>query len=209
MTIAYPIPKWYHPAPTTYLLNYADLTELPLDLFGTPAGREELVRRVKHVLEEDDLGFWSVTNTGFSEEEIEHQVAIGEAFYSLPLEERKSNPIDAKNGGYLGYRAAYERTINGTEVLDNMELLNIPKYTKHFAATPRHDIIKAHEAAISDFLRRCRTDVARKLFYVAARVKAVHARTTYGNAPGTEFKSGNLEVLEDFADVKEGVSTSI
>ncbi|ODN73327.1 hypothetical protein L202_07869 [Cryptococcus amylolentus CBS 6039] len=377
MTIAYPIPKWDRPTPTTYPLNYADLTELPLDLFDSPSGREELVRRVKHALEEDDLGFWSVTNTGFSEEEIEHQFAIGQAFYNLPLEERQSNPIDAKNGGYLGYRAAYERTINGTDVLDNMELLNIPKYTKHFASTPRHDIIKAHEAAISDFHRRCWTDVARKLFvlfalamelpenyfvdrhaydepsqdhlrymmyhprseeddakcnnlwswahtdygsltllfsqtvsglqvkfadgtyhdikpktgsivvnvadtlsfmtkgylrstihrvtrpppdqahihrigvlygcrpndsvpvvvapspllerlglitdadridekdavtageYVAARVKAVHASTTYGYAPGTKFKHGNLEVLENFADVKDGASTSI
>ncbi|WVQ64295.1 uncharacterized protein L199_002457 [Kwoniella botswanensis] len=168
MAISYPIPKWDRPAPTSYDLNWADLTELPLDLFDTPEGKAELVKRVKHALEVEDLGFWSVTNTGFSEEEIEHQFAIGQAFYNLPLEERKSNSIDAKNGGYLGYRAAYERTINGTDVLDNMELLNVPKYTKDFADTPRHEIIKAHEAEISNFHRRCWYDVARKLFILFA-----------------------------------------
>ncbi|WWC57578.1 uncharacterized protein I303_100110 [Kwoniella dejecticola CBS 10117] len=168
MAISYPIPKWDRPAPTTHELNWAELTELPLDLFDTPDGKAELVKRVKHALEVEDLGFWSVTNTGFSEEEIEHQFAIGQAFYKLPLEERKSNSIDAANGGYLGYRAAYERTINGTDVLDNMELLNIPKYTKNFSETPRHEIIKAHEAEISDFHRRCWYDVARKLFVLFA-----------------------------------------
>ncbi|WVQ84268.1 hypothetical protein IAT38_006420 [Cryptococcus sp. DSM 104549] len=168
MAISYPIPKWDRPVPTTHELNWAELTELPLDLFDTAEGRAELVKRVKHALEEDDLGFWSVTNTGFDEAEIEGQFALAQAFYNLPLEERKSVEIDAKNGGYLGYRAAYERTINGTDVLDNMELVNIAKYSKDFSNEPRHAIFKEHEAAIASFHRRCWTDIARKLFVLFA-----------------------------------------
>lgn len=63
---------------------------------------------------------------------------------------------------------AYERTINGTDVLDNMELLNIGKYIPEYDSIPRHAIIKAHEAAIKDFSRRCWYDVARKLFVLFA-----------------------------------------
>ena len=51
-----------------------------------------------------DVGFWVVTGTGFTEEEIEHQFAIGQAFYNLPLEERNLNRCDLANGGYFGYR---------------------------------------------------------------------------------------------------------
>lgn len=104
-TETYPIPPFDRPVPTTEDLDWADLTELPLDLFYDPKGRAQLVESVKHALEVDDLGFWSVTNAGFSDEEIDHQFAIAQAFFNLPIEERKSNAIDAKNGGYLVYRA--------------------------------------------------------------------------------------------------------
>jgi isopenicillin N synthase-like dioxygenase len=115
-----------------------------------------------------NVGFWIVTGTGFSEEEIEHQFAIAQAFYNQPVDVRKEYEIDAKNGGYIGYRAAYERTINGTDVLDNMELLNIAKYIPEYADSARHALIKAHEATIRDFHRRCWYDVARKLFILFA-----------------------------------------
>lgn len=74
----YPIPPFDRLAPTTEDLDC-------LDLFYDSKGRAQLVERVKHALEVDDLGFQSVTN------------------------ERKSNPIEVKNGGYLSYRAPYER----------------------------------------------------------------------------------------------------
>lgn len=37
--------------------------------------------------------------------------------------------------------------------------------------------------------------------YVASRVKAVHASSTYGAAPGTKFKYKDLEIIENHADV--------
>jgi isopenicillin N synthase-like dioxygenase len=60
-----------------------------------------------------DVGFWIVTNTGFTEEEIEHQFAMAQAFYNLPVEARKEVEIDAKNGGYLGYRAVRRPHFHG------------------------------------------------------------------------------------------------
>jgi isopenicillin N synthase-like dioxygenase len=65
---------------------------------------------------------------------------------------------------------AWERTINGTDVKDNMELVNLPKYIKEYDDTPRHAIFKEHERVIADFHRRCWYDVARKLFVLFALV---------------------------------------
>lgn len=187
-TKTYPITPFDRPAPTTEDLHWADLTELPLDLFYHAKGRTRLVEGVKHALKVDDLGFWSVTNAGFSDEEIDHQFAISQAFFNLPIEEKKSNAIDAKNDGYLGYRAVspilcfarqrtlsnkissqpYERTIADTDVLDNMELVNIPKYTDDYKVYPRHDIFKAHEAVIAEFHRKCWHQIAKPLFVLFA-----------------------------------------
>ncbi len=63
---------------------------------------------------------------------------------------------------------AWERTINGTDVLDNMELVNVPKYTKDYTNYPRHQLFKNNEALIADFHRRCWQDVARPLFVLFA-----------------------------------------
>jgi isopenicillin N synthase-like dioxygenase len=103
MAISYPIPKWDRPEPTQCELDYADLTNIDLSKFDAEGGKLELVETIRHAL--TDVGFWIVTGTSFTEEEIENQFAIGQAFYNLPLEARKECEIDAKNGGYLGYRA--------------------------------------------------------------------------------------------------------
>lgn len=108
MAISYPIPKWDRPEPTQCELDYADLTNIDLSKFDTEEGKLELVETIRHAL--TDVGFWIVTGTSFTEEEIENQFAIGQAFYNLPLEARKECEIDAKNGGYLGYRAVSTAT---------------------------------------------------------------------------------------------------
>ena len=112
------IPKWDRPAPTKCELDYAELTTIDLSKFDTEQGKLELVETIRyaparclsvacanvssHAL--TDVGFWIVTGSGFTEEEIERQFAIGQAFFGLPLEERNSNKCDFANGGYFGYR---------------------------------------------------------------------------------------------------------
>ncbi|KAL7423622.1 hypothetical protein Q5752_001203 [Cryptotrichosporon argae] len=165
MTIA-PIPKWDRPEPTKYPLDYAELTNIDISLTKTTEGKLQLVETIRDALTR--VGFWIVTGTDFTEEEIEHQFALAQAFYNQPLEERNANKCDLANGGYFGYRGAWERKINGTDVLDNMELVNIPKYTADYADTPRHQLFRDHEAAIADFHRRCWYEVAKPLFELFA-----------------------------------------
>lgn len=109
-----PIVDWKRPAPTKYDLDYADLTNIDLSLYDAPGGKEKLVEIIRHALTE--VGFWIVTNTGFTQEEIDHQFALGQTFFEQGLEEKKSVPCDFENGGYFGYRAAYERTVHGSDV---------------------------------------------------------------------------------------------
>ena len=52
-------------------------------------------------------GFFSVTGTGFTQEEVERQYDIGQSYFNLPLEE-KGDPkyrCDFTQGNYFGYRA--------------------------------------------------------------------------------------------------------
>lgn len=63
-------------------------------------------------------GFFSVIGSGFSQEEVERQYDIGQAFFSLSLEE-KDKPeyrCDFANGNYFGYRRAHEKRIMDTDV---------------------------------------------------------------------------------------------
>jgi isopenicillin N synthase-like dioxygenase len=58
-------------------------------------------------------GFFSVIGTGFTQEEIDRQYDIGQAYLNLPIEE-KGDPKHRCNfaeGNYYGYRvSAYPRT---------------------------------------------------------------------------------------------------
>lgn len=52
-------------------------------------------------------GFFSVTGTGFTEDEVQRQYEIGQAFFDLPDEERDKPGLrcDFGKGNYFGYRA--------------------------------------------------------------------------------------------------------
>lgn len=52
-------------------------------------------------------GFFSIINTGFSQAEVQRQYDIGQAYFSLPKED-KGDPrfrCDFTQGNYFGYRA--------------------------------------------------------------------------------------------------------
>ena len=54
-----------------------------------------------------ETGFFSLINTGFSEEEVQRQYDIGQGFFNLPVED-KGQPqyrCDFTKGNYFGYRA--------------------------------------------------------------------------------------------------------
>jgi hypothetical protein len=54
-----------------------------------------------------NTGFFSITGTGFTQEEVDRQYDIGSAYFNLPLEERADPKYrcDFSKGNYFGYRA--------------------------------------------------------------------------------------------------------
>jgi isopenicillin N synthase-like dioxygenase len=55
----------------------------------------------------ETTGFFSVTGTGFTEEELARQYDIGQAFFNQPLEAKTKPELrcDFGKGNYFGYRA--------------------------------------------------------------------------------------------------------
>lgn len=58
-----------------------------------------------------ETGFFYVKNFNISQEEIDHQFALGREFYALPLEEKLKyhSASDLEKGEYNGYRPAGHR----------------------------------------------------------------------------------------------------
>lgn len=127
-----------------------------------------------------DTGFFSLINTGFSEEEVQRQYDIGQGFFELPFEE-KGKPeyrCDFTKGNYFGYRQvsksfkscarliantntkspsaqAHEKTIMSTDVLDNVESINIAKFIPEYKNEAFHPFFNPYKDEIEVFSRVC------------------------------------------------------
>ncbi|KKY30462.1 putative flavonol synthase [Diaporthe ampelina] len=151
---ALPLPKWKRPAKTSHDLPWADIKVLDLSTFDEPGGKEKLAEELRDAVH--NTGFFSVTGTGLTEEEIQRQYDIGQAFFALPHAE-KAQPrykCDFASGNYFGYRELHERTVRGTEVRDNVESYNHAKFTPSNASEPRHPFFDAYAPEVEAFSRR-------------------------------------------------------
>ncbi|KAH7379628.1 2OG-Fe(II) oxygenase superfamily protein [Pyrenochaeta sp. MPI-SDFR-AT-0127] len=157
------IPKWERPGKTKEQLQWADIQVIDLSTFDEPGGKQKLAEELRDAVHH--TGFFSVTGTGFTQEEMDRQYDIGQAYFNLSLEE-KGDPkyrCDFAQGNYFGYRAANEKTIMGTDVLDNVESVNIPKFIPANDKEPFHPYLRQFRAEIEDFSRRS-LELASKVF---------------------------------------------
>jgi isopenicillin N synthase-like dioxygenase len=112
-------------------------------------------------------GFWTVVNTGIPPEQLSRQLDIGYTFFKQSLAEKKKVVCNFAEGNYFGYREPI-RFIGNSDVLENMEMLNIPKYTHEYDNTPRSDLINAYEDQVRPFHRLVWDNVIRKIFILFA-----------------------------------------
>ncbi|KAI4635026.1 hypothetical protein J4E83_002350 [Alternaria metachromatica] len=157
------IPKWGRPKQTTKKLDWAEIKVIDLSTYDEPNGKQKLAEELRDAVHH--TGFFSVTGTGLTQEEIERQYDIGQAYFDLPLEE-KGDPkyrCDFAKGNYFGYRAANEKKIMGTAVLDNVESLNIPKFIPSNSHEPFPHFLHPFRPEIESFSRRS-LDIASKIF---------------------------------------------
>ncbi|KAF5347205.1 hypothetical protein D9758_011097 [Tetrapyrgos nigripes] len=158
------VDPWIKPAPTNASLDWAPLQIIDLSKYDLPGGKEELVKELQDSVRH--WGFWTIVGSGISQEQIDRQLSIANTFFKLPLEEKRKVRADVSVGNNFGYREP-TRFVKNTDVKENMETLNVPKYTPDYNSVPRHDLIKAFEDEIAPFHRLLWT-VVRKLFVLLA-----------------------------------------
>lgn len=159
------IEPWTRPKETSALLDWAPLAVVDLSKFDAPGGKAALAKDLQDAL--TDWGFWVVTGTGILQEQIDRQLAIANAFFKLPLEEKRKVSCDFGVGNYFGYREP-TRFVGNTDIKENMEMLNLPKFTSDYESVPKHDFIKTFQDEIAPFHRLIWDNVIRKLFVLFA-----------------------------------------
>lgn len=99
------LPQWKRPAKTTEDLPWADISVIDISTFDEPGGKEKLAERLRDAVQ--TTGFFSVVGTGFTDEEVTRQFAIGQEFFNQPLETKNKPELrcDFGIGNYFGYRA--------------------------------------------------------------------------------------------------------
>jgi len=159
--------KWERPMETTDDLDWANLSAIDLSKFDAPGGKNILAEELRQAVHRD--GFFAVTGSGFTDEEVNRQYTIAQAFFEQPLEEKNKPELkcDFSQGNFFGYRAANEKKIMSTDVLDNVESLNIPKFTSYYHDQPHSPFLAPFEREVKEFSERS-WEVARKIFVLFA-----------------------------------------
>ena len=161
-----PLPKYEQVAVTSQELDWADLVTLDLSDFDNAGGKERLAKQLFDAVQ--NIGFFYVIGFGLSQDEVDHQFAIGKEFFNLPMEEKLRFRADLENGGYNGYKPLGLREIKPGH-FDNTEIYNIPKFIPDFDRT-HPDIIKEHYQEIEQFSKKIYENVVRRLLVLFAIV---------------------------------------
>lgn len=91
------LPPYVPHPPTQYTLDYAPLAVIDLSTFDrSPEDRARLAHQLKDAAH--NTGFWVVTGHGITDDEVNRQLSIGQAFYKTPLEEKRQYPCNFAEG---------------------------------------------------------------------------------------------------------------
>ncbi|CUM63899.1 uncharacterized protein PRCAT00001487001 [Priceomyces carsonii] len=160
--------KWKEPVPTKYDLDWADLSIIDLSTFDEPGGKEKLASDLERAVKKD--GFWTVVGTGISESEMHEFFGLGQYFFDgYSDDEKKKIEVDFLQGNYFGYKKKGNKNVFGTSVKDNVEILNIAKFTKdgEFKKYHKHKFVQDYHEELETVSKRS-FEVVRKLLVLFA-----------------------------------------
>jgi isopenicillin N synthase-like dioxygenase len=93
------IPTWSRPAETIAELDWAPLVIIDLSKFDEPGGKQALADDLHQAVQR--WGFWTVINSGIDDALVVRQLSIGQAFFNLPVEEKRKAPCDFSVGKWV------------------------------------------------------------------------------------------------------------
>src|SRR5271163_5279 len=96
------VPPYQRPAQTKENLEWAPLVEIDISRFNEPGEKQKLAAKLEDAVR--NVGFWIVTGHGIKDEEVLRMLALGTAFYKLPMEEKVKVRNDFANNLNWGYR---------------------------------------------------------------------------------------------------------
>ncbi|KAK6210781.1 hypothetical protein LQW54_005829 [Pestalotiopsis sp. IQ-011] len=156
--------QYSHVPETKENLAWAELPNIDLSKYGTEEGNAELAQTLIEAIR--TKGFFYVTNYGISQEAVDKQFALGQAFYELPLEDKLKYVPDLDSGDYNGYRPAGRRVLSGG-VVDKTEVWNMATRDGHITQ-PTPQLLKDNLEEIEDFAKNLHDKVLDPLNHLIA-----------------------------------------
>lgn len=161
---AAPIPPRYQDVPPTSTpLDYADLITLDLSLFDTPSGKQTLASQLEAAI--STIGFFYVTNFGFTTERVDEQFKIAQELFSMPFDEKMKYRVDKEKQGFFGYKPAGSRKAQ-FGLKDNLELYDDCKYNSVYAGVGRPSALEAKKQECEAFGKHMHCYVLYRLLYL-------------------------------------------
>lgn len=159
------LPTYTHPPETKADLPWAELVTLDLADFNNEGGKERLAKQLEHAVHH--VGFFYVKNFGLSQDQVDRQFTLAKNFFTLPVEEKAKYEVDYANADYNGWRRNGHRNTGG--VKDNIEIYNIPKFTKDFEGKyAQPPLLQAHLPEIEVFSKALHSNVVLPLLRLFA-----------------------------------------
>ncbi|RFU25721.1 hypothetical protein B7463_g10616, partial [Scytalidium lignicola] len=158
------LPRYEQVPESKYELDWAELVTLDLSKFNSPGGKQQLADQAKDAIHR--IGFFYVTNFGFTQEEVDRQYAIGKALFELPADEKIKYIADLNHGEYIGYKPAGLREV-APGVGENTEVYNVPKFIPGYERN-HPDVIRENLAEIERFSKHVHYEIVNKLLALFA-----------------------------------------
>ncbi|QIW96768.1 hypothetical protein AMS68_002286 [Peltaster fructicola] len=161
--------QYVHPPETKADLPWSELVTLDLEDYQRPGGKQRLAHQLEHAVHR--VGFFYVKNYGITQEEVDRQFTLAQAFFELPESEKEQYEVNYKIADYNGWRRRGLRSSDDGKTKDNIEMYNIPKFTKDFEGKYGHpELIKANLAEIERFHKALHNNVVLPLLRLLAIV---------------------------------------
>lgn len=158
---------YVHPPETQVDLPWAELVTLDLEDYDRPGGKERLAKQLEHAVHH--VGFFYVKNFQLTQEQVDQQFTLAKNFFELPVSEKEKFEVRYAEADYNGWRRP-GRSLQA-KAFDNIEMYNIPKFTKDFEGKYNHpDLIRAHLPEIEVFSRALHNNVVLPLLRLFAIV---------------------------------------